>query len=169
MKRIILLLASLAIAYLSFAQTKCAGCFIELQNANANGMVWQNDSLKVTFVPDEYFWKIKIENKKQPTATCDWDKTIFIVDKQSSNIVFGNTNRLTMNQPKGTSQIASNTIIEKSIIPARNIDSNNIYQVFRKRWIKKHGDTHIKIIIPIAYNDIYKDYIFDFRVFVPTK
>lgn len=169
MKRIILLLASLAIAYLSSAQTKCAGCFIEMQNVNANGMVWQNDSLKVTFAPDEYFWKINIENKKQPTATCDWDKTIFIVDKQSSNIVFGNTNRLTMNQPKGTSQIASNTIIEKSITPARNIDSDNIYQVFRKRWIKKHGDTHIKIIIPIAYNNIYKDYIFDFRVFLPTK
>ena len=169
MKQLFFIILFLLSIFSAQAQTKCAGCFIELQNANANGMVWQNDSLKVTFVPDEYFWKIKIENKKQSTATCDWDKTIFIVDKQSSNIVFGNTNRLTMNQPKGTSQIASNTIIEKSIIPARNVDSDNIYQVFRKRWIKKHGDTHIKIIIPIAYNEIYKDYIFDFRVFVPTK
>lgn len=169
MKRFLLLMTLLANVCFLTAQTKCAGCYIEMQNVNANGMVWENDSLIVTFSPDEYFWNIKIENKKQPTATCDWDKTIFIVDKQSSNIVFGNTNRLIMNQSKGTSQIASNTIIEKSIIPARNIDSNNIYQVFRKRWIKKHGDTHIKIIIPISYNNIYKDYTFDFRVFVPTK
>jgi hypothetical protein len=172
MKKLLSLILLLLTTLLVNAQVKCLGCYIEMLNKNANGMTWENDSLKFTFVPDSYFWEVNIENKTNTTAICDWDKTLFIVNKISSNIMFGTSTPLTMNQPKGTSSIGASSIIKSPQI-APIVDyhgEEDLRHIFHKSDVKREGGSMpIRLIFPIAFNGKSKEYIFEFRVFVPQK
>lgn len=156
------------IALCTNAQTKYGGCCIEQIAPNSNDFVWENDSLKFTFVPSNYFWKVTIENKTDTKASCLWDETLFIRGKESSGIVFNNTIGLKKNDPKGESIIPAKSQITKSIYPLRRWDGE-VYPVFYKKDIKKQGDLSIRLIFPISFEEYKQDYVFSFNVFICDK
>jgi hypothetical protein len=169
MKKISVLLFLLCACCIVNAQEyKYAGCLIEQTTPNANGMVWENDSLKFTFSPTDFFWNVKIENKTSEKVVCDWDNTLFIRNKKSSGIVFDNTIRIKKDEPKGTSIIAPGTEISKEIFPLENWDMG-VYSVFKKKSIAKEGDMIVRLIFSMYQGEQAKDYEFSFNISVATK
>jgi len=168
MKKVLLVLMFTILFINTYSQQKHGGCCIEQITPNSNDFTWENDSLKFTFAPSNYFWKVTIENKTNTKAVCLWDETLFIRGKESSAIVFNNTIRLKRNDPKGESIIPSKSEIIKSIYPLNRWDGD-VYPVFYKKDIKKQGDLNIRLIFPISFGDNKKDYEFSFNVFICDK
>lgn len=170
MNRIFLVICSLFVFSFSIdAQVKESGCIIEQTTPGANDMIWENDSLKFSFVPTSYFWTVRIENKTSNKMICDWDKVLFIYDKTTSGIVFDDTIELKKNDPKGTSIIAPNTILRKDIFPIESWGEYGLSPVFLRQLIKKWGEDKISIVIPIQFGQNTKEYEFTFRVYIPEK
>ncbi len=168
MKKTVFMLIALFIlaVYSANAQYKYAGCCIELITSGSDGLVWENDSIKFTFSPTDYFWKVTIENKTSEKAVCLWDETLFIRNKKSSSIIFDNTIRLKKDEPKGESIIASNTEIRKEIFPLELWWDTGAYPVFKKKSIKKEGDMIVRLIFPIDFGEEKIEYEFSFNVTV---
>lgn len=164
MKKIFLLL--MILPFFAYSQEKESGCFIEQTTLGANGMIWENDSIKFKVSPSNYFWNVSIENKTNSTAICDWDNTLFICNKKSSGIIFNNTIGLQKNSPKGSENIASGTIITKKIFPVENWKGEDIYPVFKKKYIKKEGDMIIRLIFPVSYGEKKETYELSFRIYL---
>lgn len=164
MKKIILLILISMFYTLINAQNKYSGCNIEQLTKGANGMMWENDSLKFTFIPTDYFWKITIENKTRYKASIDWDEVMFIRNKKSSKIIFDNTIRLKMNDPLGETLIASKSEILKEIFPVDLWWETGPYPVFKKKSLRKEGNMNVRIIIPVSIENKKNDYEFSFLI-----
>lgn len=148
---------------------KYAGCIIQQTTPNSDDMIWENDSIKFTFSPTDFFWNVKIENKTNEKITCDWDNTLFIRNKKSSGVVFDNTIRIKKEESKGKSIIASGTEISKRIFPVENWWESGAQPVFKKKSISKEGDMTVRLMFPISYNDQPSDYEFSFNISVAHK
>ena len=159
----------IALSFAANAQVKESGCIIEQTTPGANDMIWENDSLKFSFVPTSYFWTVRIENKTSDKIICDWDNVLFIYDKTTSGIVFDDTIELKKNDPKGTSTIVPNTILRKDIFPIESWGEYGLSPVFLRQLIKKWGEDKISIIIPIQFGQNIQEYEFTFRVYIPEK
>lgn len=164
MKKIILFILISMFCTFTNAQNKYAGCSIEQLTNGANDMIWENDSLKFTFIPTDYFWKVTIENKTSFKASVNWDQVMFIRNKKSSKIIFDNTIRIKMNDPLEETPIASNSEILKEIFPVDLWWETGPYPVFKKKSLKKEGDMNIRIIIPISFDNSKNDYEFSFLI-----
>lgn len=171
MKKILLSII-LACVFLTInAQQKSNGCCIEMVSPKSEGMIYENDTIKFKFDPTHLFWGITIENKTKVRMTCLWDKTVFIVDKKSSQIVFDDTRILDLNKPKGESILSPGTELSKSIFPLESVSKyeDKPYPVFRKSTIKNHGNTRIRLIFPIMQNGAEREYEFEFIVSLCEK
>src|SRR5690606_14064435 len=71
----------------------------------------------ITFKPSLYFWKVNIENTTSENVIIDWDKTTFVIQGKSSGVVFNDTIKMLINQPKGKEVIAPNSTLTKEIYP----------------------------------------------------
>lgn len=167
MKKLALILSIVSILGVS-AQTKYAGCDIVMTTEGSSAMTWENDSIKFTFSPTDYFWKVEIENKTDGKALINWDEVVFIRNKKSSKIIFDNTSRIRMNDPLGETAIYSKSSIEKEIFPVDNWWETGPYPVFVKKSLNKEGDMTVRIIFPVLFSDVKVDHEFTFLI-SPTK
>lgn len=173
MKKIFLLLT--LICFFAFtnnkvmAQWKTSGCIVEQTTPNADGLVWENDSIKFKFSPYTYSWGIRIENKSNISISVLWDEVLFVRAKRSSNIIFDDTIMLYIDKPKGESIIAGGTLITKSILPRDVVYNGSISPIFYKSTIKKEGPMNIRLIFPVMVENQKRIYEFTFTVSLPKK
>jgi hypothetical protein len=170
MKKEILVIALILLAFSSHAQYKYSGCCFELKNGSSNekGLIWENDSVKFTIDPTDYFWGITIENKLKIKQTVLWDDCVFAVNGKSSAIVFDNTIKLMIDNPKGESIIIPETSIKKKIYPAEKcrIATNPVYY---KSDLKNTGPSNVKLMIATKAGDDNKEYSFDVKISICQK
>jgi len=151
---------------------KLSGCCITMIKPVTNQMSWENDSVKFTFKPTKTFWGVTIENKTNVKMSCIWDNALFVVNKQSSPLLFDNTLIINKSASKGESQIASKTEISKSIYPFESYvkdGRNYVSDLFFKAGIKYYGDTSIRLIFPIKSGEKTREYEFEFKVSICSK
>lgn len=157
-KFIFIVLLYLLISTNILSQVKNAGCYLRMVEPKNSELFMENDSIKISFMFNDwnYFCNINIENKTNDIIAIDWDKFIIILEKKSYNILFDNTILLKKNEPKGKSNIAPHTSLDKDIAAIEYIDLE--MPLYNKRWIKKYGPQEIGYIIPIYFGDNIKNY-----------
>ncbi|MCT3814514.1 hypothetical protein CMT92_07300 [Elizabethkingia anophelis] len=134
-----------------------------LNTGSQSGLVNENDIIKITFKPSEYFWGAQITNKTDKHLEIDWDKSTFTINSYSSGITFSNTSQLTANLPKGKEVIAPNSKVTRSIYPVRYISS--MPPTVSKRYIKDKGEETVSISLLIIDENKQEKYITsDFKI-----
>lgn len=77
----------------------------------------KTDFAEITYEPTYFFWRVYIKNTTGENITVDWDKTTFVVGDRSGGVVFEETIKMMMDQPKGTEVVAPNATLYKKIYP----------------------------------------------------
>jgi hypothetical protein len=162
---------AIIISGLSFGQSTDYGKFhIELiEPAAQSDLSWNNEDVKISYRPTDFFWTVKIENISNKKITVDWDKSTFVINKKSSGVVFDTTVKLLVNQPKGNEIIPANSMIEKKIYPQSYASEVNMYPLFFKRDIEKFGNYSVTINITTIKDQEEKDQSADFVVSLKKK
>lgn len=151
------------------AQWKTSGCIVEQTTPNADGLVWENDSIKFKFSPYTYSWDVIIENKSNINISVLWDEVLFVIGKRSCNIIFEKTIVRNIDNPIGESFIAGGTLITKSILPRDRVRDGVMSSVFEKSTVKKEGPINIRLIFPVMIENQKRIYEFTFTVSIPKK
>lgn len=170
MKNKILAIALILLVFPSHAQYKYSGCCFEFENglSNEKGLIWENDSIKFTIRPTDYFWGITIENKLKIKQIILWDDCVFAINGKSSAIIFDNTIKLMMDNPKGESIVIPETSIKKKIYPAEKwrTTANPVYY---KSDLKKKGPSNVKLMFATKAGEDKKEYSFDVKISICQK
>lgn len=164
MKKTVFIITALILSYFANAQEEWSGCLISMTNPQSNDCKFENDSVSISFRPRDLFWTVKIENKYSNKITCNWDDVLFNIEDKTSGIVFDNTIKLKMNDPKGKSTILTGSVETKEIFPIANWTEYGAEYIFKKRSIKKNGPVSVTILLPISYGNNVVDYTFNFSI-----
>ncbi len=139
---------TLMLGTLFSAQTLSVGKInVTMTNATGTGLFKEENDVKITYTPTDYFWKLEIENKSDKTIEIDWDRSTFNYQKKVSKIVFSTTSKLLANQPKGKESIPKGMILKKEIYPLEYISF--LPPTLSKSDIKKWGKTEYSINIAV--------------------
>lgn len=160
MKKALLILFVL-ITVSASGQNKVGGYCVKQTTPGADNLSWENDSINFIFYPSLDSWFIIISNKTSSSMTCLWDETLFVINGLSSPVIFNTTLNMNIYDPKGTSLIASQSTISKTIYPLNNYYAGQIHNILKRRDVKT-GDVPIRMIFPILIGDNKVTYEFSF-------
>lgn len=167
MKKIITFLA-FSIGMISFAQSINIGKFdVTMTNSKGQSLSNEENGVKVTYTPSEYFWKVEIENSSTENIEIDWDKSTFNYQKRVSKIVFNNTTRLLANQPKGKEIIPKGMILKKEIYPLEYVSV--MAPTLSKSDIKKWGKVNYNINLQFIQGTKEFEIIGEFEATLKSK
>lgn len=158
MKKILIIIL-LMIPTFGFSQVKNAGCYLRMEKpVKSDTLSVEDENIKISFVFNSYnyFCKISIQNKTDAPISIDWDKFIMVLEGESHQILFDNTQMINKDSPKGESVIAPQSQLSRNIAPVSYIELN--LSLYRKGWVKKYGTQEIGFVIPMIINDSLKYY-----------
>lgn len=141
-----------------FSQTKNSGCYLRMVEPKSETLSFENDTVKISFSFNSmnFFCDITVKNNSKEIINVDWDKFAMIMEGKSYPIIFDNTVMIKKDDPKGSSTIAPETTLSKSIAPTEYIELE--MPLYNKGWVKKRGNQEIGFVIPIVCGNIVKYY-----------
>ena len=165
--RSLLIFVVFCIPFMGFSQVKNAGCILRMANSEDKDLSLVNDSVNISFTFNSmnYFCKVSIQNKTNEVISVDWDKFVMIMEGKSYPIIFENTVMIKKDDPKGSTNIAPGTSLEKHIAPTDYIELE--LSLYNKGRVKRHGDQEIGYIIPLLFDNDLKYY--DCKISVSLK
>lgn len=174
MKNIILVIGIILLSSLSsFSQYKTYNnCIVEFENyVNIpENLIYENDSIKFEFKPNtDSSWPVIITNKTNTTCSVNWENGVFERGDKSGRIIFIEDSRITKDREKQPSKILSRSSLKKDLFPDVCVLSNIVAPIYYKSELRKKGAEHLRLLLPISFNGIEKQYMFKFKIYVPEK
>jgi hypothetical protein len=169
--KLLVLIALTIVSLTAKSQVIVSGCIITMKESKDHRLVFQNDSVLVSFTPSSTFWWVKITNKLKQETMLSWDKSSFIVNGKSSKIIFDNTINLNKNDALPSQVIPSESYIEKNIFPVESLELALpvISKRFATKRFKETGDPDsVRIILAMEINGKPNVLAFNFYV-TPVK
>lgn len=128
---------------------------IEPVSNSSQPHVFENDSISVSFFPEEFFCAIQVHNKLDERIYVEWSNFRWDGDP----IVFGDDNRFTMNYKKEDETIIGNEYAQKELIN-KNLADYSILWV-KKKELRKIKTQNTNFILPIRFSS---GKIVDYRI-----
>ena len=160
MKKLIILISLVVISLSANAQRVVNGCIVTMKESTNRDFSYKSDTIDVSFSPAEHFWRVHVKNKIANNISLVWDKSLFVINGESSKITFND-------DLNSASIIPNGAFISKEIYPTEYLDS--LTPTISKRFVKKRYDETgkpdtIKIVLSFVINGNTKEYEFNFSL-----
>lgn len=117
--------------------------------------VFANDSISVSFFPEEFFCTVRVHNKLDERIYVEWSNFRWDGDP----IVFGDDNRFTMNYKKEDETIIGNEYAQQDLINKKLAEYSILW--VKKKELRKIKTQNTDFILPIRFSS---GEIVDYRI-----
>lgn len=128
---------------------------IDPESKSLSQHVFENDSISISFFPQEFYCTVQLHNKLDERIYVEWSNFRWDGDP----IVFGDDNSITMNYKKEDETIIGNESTSKELINKNLADYGILWA--KKKDLRKTQTQNTNFIVPIRFSS---GKIVDYRI-----